>query len=109
MPEGIGNVIIEITDPDTGKPANFELQNVYYMPDSPVNLISGIKLMEKGYHYDAIAQAIRFSTNPEKLAGITFNGEAFILDTSPNYTKKLAEAMRVLQLTTPSTGKGQHS
>ena len=66
------------------------------MPDSLVNLISGIKLIEKRYYYDVIAQAIRFSTNLKKLAGITFNSEAFILDTLPNYTKKLTEAIRVL-------------
>eukprot|EP00957_Ditylum_brightwellii_P212332 15367190-Ditylum_brightwellii.AAC.2 len=39
LPEGIGNVVFQITDKD-GKKHTIELENVLYIPDAPQNLIS---------------------------------------------------------------------
>ena len=109
MPQGVGTVGINIIDPETNEEVRLELESVYYMPESPTNLLSGIKLMKSGYYHDAMDEAIKRLGTSDKLIGIKFDGEAFFVKVAPTYMEGIVKAMNAMKVTGTVEKKVQRS
>jgi hypothetical protein len=71
-PKGIGSVRINCFLSD-GIEAELTLKNVYHLPDCPVNLLSGTKVLLGGYYHHGPSSTLRSMENDTELCAITFD------------------------------------
>ena len=65
VPSNVGKVIVTVTNED-GEKRELELSSVYYLPESPCNLLSTGAIREKGH---------RFHQPPDKMSYVLFGDE----------------------------------
>jgi hypothetical protein len=107
-PEGIGSVLLR-TVGRNGTEIEIELQGVYYMPNSPVNLLSGTKLLSQGYYYDARNGVLCNMDDGDELGVIDFDGDTITLRLHDSHINELAEKLRTTSLSPSPSKNGQHS
>jgi hypothetical protein len=78
IPRGIGIVYIKAARSNKSM-IKIELGNVFYMPESLVNLLLGTKLLSASYCFDAKQSVLTRMSNNKELARINFNREVLAL------------------------------
>jgi hypothetical protein len=71
--EGFGTVRLNLIT-SAGMQKEVVLNDVYYLPELPVNLFSSNRIRQKGYYIDGLAQTLRNRLNREELCAFDETG-----------------------------------